>query len=376
MNNIPSYDRYHRQIILKDFGEAGQQKLFSAKVLVVGAGGLGCPALQYLAAAGVGTLGIIDGDMVDLSNLHRQILYSVHDIGFPKAEKAAEKLRELNPEITIKAYGERLNNQNAFSIIREYDIIIDGSDNFATRYMINDACVILNKPIVHGSVSQFQGQIAILNYRKNDAGEPVNYRDLFPKPPKEDEVPNCAEAGVLGVLPGIIGTMQASETIKLITGIGHPLINRIITFNALNNEFYELELSVRPGTRSLIPADEEAFRKTDYEWLCSSANSELEIDHLSLEKLLSQQNIDIIDVRDINEMPEIEEFTTFRIPLKELLGKSSLIKSDTVVIICQTGNRSLQAAKQLKSVFGESKKVLSLKGGIIKWKQEHAKQLL
>jgi adenylyltransferase/sulfurtransferase len=376
MNNIPSYDRYHRQIILKDFGEAGQQKLFSAKVLVVGAGGLGCPALQYLAAAGVGTLGIIDGDMVDLSNLHRQILYSVHDIGFPKAEKAAEKLRELNPEITIKAYGERLNNQNAFSIIREYDIIIDGSDNFAARYMINDACVILNKPIVHGSVSQFQGQIAILNYRKNDAGEPVNYRDLFPKPPKEDEVPNCAEAGVLGVLPGIIGTMQASETIKLITGIGHPLINRIITFNALNNEFYELELSVRPGTRSLIPADEEAFRKTDYEWLCSSANSELEIDHLSLEKLLSQQNIDIIDVRDINEMPEIEEFTTFRIPLKELLGKSSLIKSDTVVIICQTGNRSLQAAKQLKSVFGESKKVLSLKGGIIKWKQEHAKQLL
>ena len=376
MNNIPSYDRYHRQIILKDFGEAGQQKLFSAKVLVVGAGGLGCPALQYLAAAGVGTLGIIDGDMVDLSNLHRQILYSVHDIGFPKAEKAAEKLRELNPEITIKAYGERLNNQNAFSIIREYDIIIDGSDNFAARYMINDACVILNKPIVHGSVSQFQGQIAILNYRKNDAGEPVNYRDLFPKPPKEDEVPNCAEAGVLGVLPGIIGTMQASETIKLITGIGHPLINRIITFNALNNEFYELELSVRPGTRSLIPADEEAFRKTDYEWLCSSANSELEIDHHSLEKLLSQQNIDIIDVRDINEMPEIEEFTTFRIPLKELLEKSSLIKSDTVVIICQTGNRSLQAAKQLKSVFGESKKVLSLKGGIIKWKQEHAKQLL
>jgi molybdopterin/thiamine biosynthesis adenylyltransferase/rhodanese-related sulfurtransferase len=371
MNNLPSYDRYHRQIILKDFGEPGQQKLFSAKVLVVGAGGLGCPALQYLAAAGVGTLGIIDGDMVDLSNLHRQILYSVHDIGFPKAEKAAEKLRQLNPEITIKAYGERLNNQNAFSIIREYDIIIDGSDNFATRYMINDACVILNKPIIHGSVSQFQGQIAILNYRMNDAGEPVNYRDLFPKPPKEDEVPNCAEAGVLGVLPGIIGTMQANETIKLITGVGHPLINRIITFNALNNEFYELELSVRPGTRSLIPVDEEAFRKTDYEWLCSSADTELEIDPHSLEILLSQQNIDIIDVRDINEMPEIEEFTTFRIPLKELPGNSSLIKSDTVVIICQTGNRSLQAAKQLKSVFGESKKVLSLKGGIIKWKQEH-----
>ena len=376
MNNLPSYDRYHRQIILKDFGEAGQQKLLSAKVLVVGAGGLGCPALQYLAAAGVGTLGIIDGDIVDLSNLHRQILFSVNDIGFPKAEKAAEKLRQLNPEITINVYGERLNNQNAFGIFREYNIIIDGSDNFAARYMINDACVILNKPVVHGSVSQFQGQIAILNYRKNDASEPVNYRDLFPNPPKEDEVPNCAEAGVLGVLPGIIGTMQANETIKIITGIGQPLINRIITFNALNNEFYELELSVRPGTRSLIPADEEAFRKTDYEWLCSSANSELEIDHHSFDELLSQQNIDIIDVRDIHEMPEIEEFATFRIPLKELPGKSSLIKSETVVVICQTGNRSLQAAKQLKSVFGEFKKVLSLKGGIIKWKQEHTKQLL
>jgi adenylyltransferase/sulfurtransferase len=376
MNNLPSYDRYHRQIILKDFGEAGQQKLFSAKVLVVGAGGLGCPTLQYLAAAGVGTLGIIDGDIVDLSNLHRQILYSVHDIGFPKAEKAAEKLRQLNPEITINAYSERLNNQNAFGIFREYDIIIDGSDNFATRYMVNDACVILNKPVVHGSVSQFQGQIAILNYRKNGVIEPVNYRDLFPNPPKEDEVPNCAEAGVLGVLPGIIGTMQANETIKLIAGIGQPLINRIITFNALNNEFYELELSVRPATRSLIPANEEAFRKTDYEWLCSSANSELEIDHHSFDELLPQQNIDIIDVRDIHEMPEIEEFTTVRIPLKELLGKSSLINSDTVVIICQSGSRSLQAAKQLKTIFGESKKILSLKGGIIKWKQEHAKQLL
>ena len=376
MNNLPSYDRYHRQIILKDFGEAGQQKLFSAKVLVVGAGGLGCPALQYLAAAGVGTLGIIDGDIVDLSNLHRQILYSVHDIGFPKAEKAAEKLRQLNPEITINTYCERLNNQNAFGIINEYDIIIDGSDNFATRYMINDACVILNKPIIHGSVSQFQGQIAILNYRKNIVSEPVNYRDLFPNPPKEDEVPNCAEAGVLGVLPGIIGTMQANETIKLIAGIGQPLINRIITFNALNNELYELGLSVRPGTRSLIPADEDAFRKTDYEWLCSSTNSELEIDHHAFDELLSQRKIDIIDVRNINEMPEIEEFTTFRIPLKELPGMSSLIKSDTVVIICQTGNRSLHAAKQLKSVFGASKKVLSLKGGIIKWKQEHTNQLL
>ena len=376
MNNSISYERYQRQMILKSFGEAGQQKLLKAKVLVIGAGGLGCPVLQYLAAAGIGTIGIVDDDVVSLSNLHRQILYSVNDIGFPKAERAAEKLGQLNPEITIITYPERLTNQNALSIMDAYDIIIDGTDNFSTRYMINDACVLLNKPFVYGAVSQYEGQVAIFNYKKNPAEEAVNYRDLFPNPPKEGEVLNCAEAGVLGVLPGIIGTMQANETIKLITGIGKPLINRMLTFNSLNNRTYEIELSASPETRLLIPENKKVFKETDYDWLCSSIAVQYEIDCNSFDDLLATHNIDVIDVREMNEMPAIEEFSFYQVPLKKLQENVSSIQSDTVVIICQSGVRSLQAAKQLTAIFGTSKKIFSLKGGIIQWKQQHAKQML
>jgi molybdopterin/thiamine biosynthesis adenylyltransferase/rhodanese-related sulfurtransferase len=376
MNNTISYERYHRQMILKDFGAAGQQKLLKAQVLVIGAGGLGCPALQYLAATGIGTIGIVDDDVVSLSNLHRQILYSVNDIGFLKAERAAEKLRQLNPEITIITYPERLTNQNALSIMDAYDIIIDGTDNFSTRYMINDACVLLNKPLVYGAVSQYEGQVAIFNYKKNPAEKAVNYRDLFPNPPKEGEVLNCAEAGVLGVLPGIIGTMQANETIKLITGIGKPLINRMLTFNTLNNRTYEIELSASPETRLLIPENKEVFKETDYDWLCSSIAEQYEIDCNSFDDLLATGNIDVIDVREMNEMPAIEEFSFYQVPLKKLQENVSRIQSDTVVIICQSGVRSLQASKQLSAIFGTSKKIFSLKGGIIQWKQQHAKQML
>src|SRR6266496_5267611 len=201
------YERYQRQILLKEFGEAGQQKLQQAKVLVIGAGGLGCPALQYLAAAGVGTIGIVDNDVVTLTNLHRQILYSTDDIGYPKTERATFKLHQLNSDITITPYNFRLTNKNALNIISDYETIIDGTDNFSTRYMINDACVLMNKPLVYGAISQFEGQVAIFNFRRNENDETVNYRDLFPNPPKEDEILNCEEAGVLGVLPGIVGTM-------------------------------------------------------------------------------------------------------------------------------------------------------------------------
>src|SRR6476620_5750655 len=190
MDNTISYERYQRQMALKNFGEGGQQKLLQAKVLVIGAGGLGCPALQYLAAAGIGNIGIVDDDSVSLSNLHRQILYSVRDIGFLKAERAAEKLREMNPEISIISYAGRLTTQNAFSIMDGYDIIVDGTDNFSSRYMINDACVLLNKPLVYGAVSQYEGQVAIFNVKKNKTEETVNYRDLFPHPPGENEVLN------------------------------------------------------------------------------------------------------------------------------------------------------------------------------------------
>jgi sulfur-carrier protein adenylyltransferase/sulfurtransferase len=382
MEEKKSYERYQRQIILKEFGEAGQQKLLQAKVLVIGAGGLGCPVLQYLTAAGVGTIGIVDDDTVALTNLHRQPLYSVNDIGKPKAERAASVLKLLNPEIRIIFNQRRLTVENALEFIKSFDIIIDGTDNFSTRYMINDACVLLEKPLVYGAISQFEGQVTIFSpHPPTPAGQAlkggtrgVNYRDLFPQPPKEDEVLNCAEAGVLGVLPGIIGTMMANETIKLITGIGEPLINRLLTYNALNNQIYELELTAREETRSLIPANEKLFKQMDYEWLCASSASSFEIDWNTFNELLENTAMDVIDVRELDEMPIVNEFYHQKIPLKQIGESVPDIKSDTVVVFCQSGKRSKQAATLLSGIFGTTKKVYSLKGGIEKWKKQQQSQ--
>lgn len=375
--DIPiSYERYNRQMILKGFGEAGQRKLWQAKVLVIGAGGLGCPALQYLTAAGVGTIGIVDDDVVSLSNLHRQVLYSVQDIGMLKAEKAAQVLRNLNPEIEIVACSERLSTQNALSILQGYDIIIDGTDNFSSRYMINDACVLLNKPLVYGAVSQYEGQASVFNYNYDGKAGSVNYRDLFPHPPKENEVPNCSTAGVLGVLPGIIGAMQANETIKLLTGIGEPLINRLLTYSALNNQFYEVELYPGVGTRSLIPSSKEAFMEMDYDWVCGIKDDRYEIESQFFDDLLASGDLDALDVREPGELPAISEFACRQIPLSQLSDNRFQIKSNTIVTICQSGKRSLQAARQLAAMFESSKRVFSLRGGIIQWKRLHSKQLL
>jgi len=374
MEDKKLYERYQRQIILNEFGEAGQQKLLQCKVLVIGAGGLGCPVLQYLTAAGIGTIGIVDDDTVALNNLHRQVLYSVNDIGLSKAERAASVLQRLNPDINIIPFIQRLTVENAFAIIRSFDIIIDGTDNFSTRYMINDACVLLDKPLVYGAISQFEGQVTVFNCRKKIDEKTVNYRDLFPQPPKDDEVLNCAEAGVLGVLPGIIGTMMANETIKLITGIGEPLINRLLTYNALNNQIYELELTTREETRSLIPANEILFKQMDYEWLCASSASSFEIDGDAFDELLENETIDVIDVRELNEMPAVNEFYHQKIPLKQIGESVTNIKSDTVVVFCQSGKRSKQAAALLSGIFGTSKKVYSLKGGIENWKKQQQAQ--
>lgn len=376
MTNNISYDRYQRQVILKNFGEAGQQKLLEAKVLVIGAGGLGCAALQYLAAAGIGEIGIVDDDVVSLSNLHRQVLFSVKDIGCNKAEKAARVLHELNPEIKIIAYPERLTTQNVLTIIAGYDIIIDGTDNFPSRYLINDACVLMEKPFVYGAVSQYEGQVGVFNFRIGENEDPVNYRDIFPRQPAEDEVLNCAEAGVLGVLPGIIGIMQANETIKLVTGIGHPLINRLLTYNSLNNQAYELELSAKKETRALIPKDENEFLLMDYGWLCAGMPDPFEIDCKVFGELLFKGDLEVIDVREPNELPAIHEFIHHRIPLNQVGENGSAIRSGTVVTICQTGKRSLDAAKQLSAIFGTSKKIYSLQGGILEWKKYHTKELL
>ncbi|MEP7109662.1 MAG: HesA/MoeB/ThiF family protein [Ferruginibacter sp.] len=362
-----SYERYQRQVILEEFGEAGQRKLLQSKVLVIGAGGLGCPALQYLAAAGVGNIGIADDDLVSITNLHRQVLYSTFDIGFSKAEIARHSLTRLNPDINIIAYKERVTTENALLLIGAYDIVIDGTDNFSSRYMINDACSLLNKPLVYGAVSKFEGQVAIFNCQGKNGEIAINYRDLFPQPPKDGEILNCAEAGVLGVLPGIIGTMQANETIKLITGIGKPLINSLLTYNALNNQVYEFVLTAGKETSFLVPKTVSAFEQMDYDWLCSSTNRSFEIGVAQFDHLRSETGIEIIDVRERDELPLVTVFKYERIPMSQFKEKIPSIKNETVILFCQTGKRSLQAAQWLFDTFGESKKIFSLQGGILNW---------
>ncbi len=367
MDLSSQYERYQRQIILPEFGEAAQQKLMAARVLVAGAGGLGCPVLQYLAAAGIGTIGIADDDCVALNNLHRQVLYSVQDIGKQKALCASRSLGLLNPDIRINTYTERLTPQNTLKILEDYDWVIDGTDNFASRYMINDACVIMGKPLVFGAISQFEGQVAVFNYRTNEQEQPANYRDLFPVPPKDDEVLNCAEAGVLGVLPGMIGTMMANETIKLITGIGEPLVNCLLTYNALNNQVFILNISASPETRALIPATKNEFEHTDYVWQCHSEASPLEIDIAQFRQFLQKEKVTIIDVREPNEKPALSHFSTLRIPLGQLSQHIPDTDASIIVTLCQSGKRSLQAARILSGVMGNSKRIYSLRGGILAW---------
>lgn len=369
MDKPISYERYHRQIILPGMGESGQQRLSQARVLVIGAGGLGCPALQYLAAAGVGTIGIADGDIVALSNLHRQVLFSTNDIGKNKALCAAASLQALNPEIAIITFPTHVTTDNLLDILDEFDIVVDGTDNFATRYMINDACVLKGKTLVYGAVSQFEGQVAVFNYLLPDGSRSTNYRHLFPYPPKDGEVLNCAEAGVLGVLPGIIGTMQATEVIKLITISGRPLVDLLSIYNGLINQLYTLDIRSEVEIESLMPADEHQFRQTDYEWSCSAQLLKYEIDQVRFNEFIQQAQIDIVDVRELHEQPSINEFQHHRIPLLHLLEQVAKFQHDTVVVFCQSGKRSLAAVEMLVRIFGDSKKVYSLKGGILSWKE-------
>lgn len=369
MEKTNSYERYHRQMILPGFGESTQQRLSQARVLVIGAGGLGCPALQYLAAAGVGTIGIADGDTVALSNLHRQVLYSTNDIGKNKALCAAAVLQALNPEIEIITFPEHVTTGNLLDILDGFDIVVDGTDNFATRYMINDACVLKGKTLVYGAVSQFEGQVAVFNYLLPDGSRSTNYRHLFPYPPKDGEVLNCAEAGVLGVLPGIIGTMQANEVIKLITINGRPLIDLLSIYNGLINQLYTLDIRSEVEIESLMPADENQFRQTDYEWNCSAQLLKYEIDQARFNEFIQQPQIDIVDVRELHEQPSIHEFQHHRIPFLHLLEQVAQFQHDTVIVFCQSGRRSLAAVEMLVRIFGDSKKVYSLKGGILSWKE-------
>lgn len=359
--------RYHRQIILNGFGEISQVQLGEAKVLVIGAGGLGCPALMYLAGAGVGTIGIIDFDRVSLDNLHRQPLFTTEDIGYPKALRAAEQLNKLNPEIQYDVFEERLTTDNCLELVAAYDIILDCTDNFATRYMINDACVLKGKPLVYGAVSRYEGQVAVFNVQTAD--EAVNYRDLFPDPPKQSEVQSCAEAGVIGVLPGLIGTMQAGEAIKLITGIGKPLANRLYSYNFLSNTHFELELQKRTDIPSKIPANEATFRSTDYQWLCGETQPLIEISPEQFDEWIVNDQAVIVDVREFGEQPSVTEFEHLRIPLSGLEENLHRIPaSQPVIFFCQGGFRSLKAVEMYSGFSGKSEDIYSLRGGIVSWK--------
>jgi adenylyltransferase/sulfurtransferase len=370
------HKRYQRQVTLKGFGVTAQNALLQAKVLVIGAGGLGCPVLQYLTAAGVGCIGIVDDDVVSITNLHRQVLYDTNDIGKSKVTVAATKLGLLNPDVELTEYKIYLDKNNCLSIIENYNVIIDCTDNFSSRYMINDACVLKRKPLVFAAVNRFEGQVAVFNVIEKAKKPSANYRDLFPNQPMNDEVMNCAEAGVLGVLPGIIGSMQANEVIKLITGIGEPLINQLLTYNALSNQVSVFKYEQNAQSVSILPKNEKDFLSINYEDECATANS-FEIDAEKFDEMILEKHVKFIDVREPQELSLVTEFEHIKIPLGELKNKlSELADEDNIVFFCQSGIRSLQAAAIANKEFSNKSKIFSLKGGIIAWKQLHKNNLV
>ena len=355
------YNRFQRQSILPDFGVTAQQKLQEAKVLIIGVGGLGCPALQYLAAIGVGHLGIVDGDSISLSNLHRQILYGTKDIGRLKAEVAKEKIAMQNESILVTVYPQHLDQSNAFSIITEYDIVLDCTDNFKTRYIINDACVILRKPLVFGAAYQYEGQVAVFN----SAPGAVHYRDLFPIPSKPGEVPNCEEAGIFNIVTGVIGNLQAGEAIKLITGIGQVLSGQLLTFNALHTSFYTVEIS--PAGPLNIPLDKDTFYDYDYDVFCGlKKHQHTEISAREFDELVGK-GVQIIDIRNEDELPEVSELNAIKIPLPSLRENiAQLDPEKKIILFCHSGIRTQTALDMLEDEFHMTN-VAHLKGGIIKW---------
>ncbi|WJJ95234.1 HesA/MoeB/ThiF family protein [Algibacter luteus] len=330
--------RYNRHIVLSEIGHIGQDKLSNAKVLVVGAGGLGCPVLQYLTAAGVGTIGVIDFDVVELSNLQRQVIFGTSSLGKNKAIAAKERLEDLNDSIQINAYAERLTHQNAINLFENYDIIVDGSDNFETRYLVNDACLITQKPLVFGAIYKFEGQVSVFNYNNGPS-----YRCLFPNPPKKGSVPNCSDIGVLGVLPGIIGSMQANEVLKIILGIGNVLSGKVWCYNALTLQNSILKFNKSEETIHSVLKNNDDFDKTNIDFNCIR-----EIKTASIEDLLPEKSVQFIDVRDSIEQPKIEGLEVINIPLSQLENNLHQLDSEkTKALFCQSGIRSKQAAELL-----------------------------
>ncbi len=360
--------RYNRHIIIPGFGMEAQQKLKSAKVLVVGSGGLGSPVLLYLAAAGVGTIGIVDFDVVDDSNLQRQVLFGVNEIGKPKVEAARRRLETLNPYIRLNVYNTHLNSGNALDILKDYDVIADGTDNFPTRYLVNDASVLLGKPNVYASIFQFEGQVSVFNYRHAGGELGPNYRDLYPAPPPPGLVPSCAEGGVLGVLPGIIGSLQALEVIKVITGVGETLSGRFYIFDALN--FESRTFTIRRRDNNPINGKNPTITSLiDYEQFCGMrAVEETPLKEITAKQLYDWQvkgeKFQLIDVREPHEF-DIVNIGGELIPLATVADNSDRIARDqNVVIHCKMGGRSAKAIRELQEKYGFTN-LYNLKGGIL-----------
>ena len=340
-NNTMDYSRYERQIVLDDFGKDSQDRLAAANVLVIGAGGLGCTVLLQLAAIGIGQIGIVDYDKVELSNLHRQILYNEQCIGKYKVDIAKEKLLQLNSTIKIETYNEYIQNKNVLKIFQSYDLVIDCSDNFQTRYMINDACVLLNKVLIYGAIYQYEGQVTIFNVEKNSTHS-ANYRDLFPVPPKPDEAPNCNVTGALGLLCNIIGNIQATEAIKYIIGKGDLLANKILNYNLLTHEQFIFEY-IKQMKIYEVHENIDAFMNFSYIEFCRQEKEEIaEID--VLKKILKNDKCVLVDVREVYDLPKIEFKNVLHIPIYEIENKIDQLEMyDTIVFVCQHSNRSQQA---------------------------------
>jgi sulfur-carrier protein adenylyltransferase/sulfurtransferase len=362
--------RYSRHLIMPEVGVDGQRKLKAAKVLCIGAGGLGSPVGMYLAAAGVGTIGIVDFDVVDFSNLQRQILHGTPDVGRSKLASAKDRLNAINPNVDVQTYEVALSSQNAMKLFEPYDVIVDGTDNFPTRYLVNDACVLLGKPNAYGSIFRFEGQASVFATKDGPC-----YRCLYPEPPPPGLVPSCAEGGVLGVLPGIIGVIQATETVKLIMGIGEPLIGRFLIYDALRMKFRELKLRKDPdcpvcGTHPTVK------QLIDYEQFCgivptrpepAAVNNATEITALELKQRLDRGDaLTIVDVREPNEYQINRIAGSLLIPLGDIPKRyNELDPSAELIMQCKSGARSGRAADFLRSVG--FKRVLNLKGGILDW---------
>jgi adenylyltransferase/sulfurtransferase len=363
--------RYSRHLIMPEVGMEGQLRLKRARVLCVGSGGLGAPLALYLAAAGVGRLGLVDFDRVDFTNLQRQVLYGTSDVGRPKLEAARQRLADLNPEVEIVPYETRLTSENALEILEPWDIVVDGTDNFPTRYLVNDACVLLGKPNVYGSIFRFEGQVSVFGMPEGPC-----YRCLYPEPPPPGLVPSCAEGGVLGVLPGIIGSLQAMEVLKLILGIGQPLVGRLLLFDALAMRFRELRLRRNPDCP--VCGERPTIRQLiDYEEFCGIRGEEAparvtdvpEIAPRELyQRLQRGEDIFILDVREPHEY-QICNLGGYLIPLGELPRRvHELDTARTIVAHCRSGKRSAEAVDFLRRVGFT--RVWNLRGGILAWADE------